>query len=69
MSDRTKYPATVWTDVRSRTQNERGEWMPAIPEPYFLVFGRARCDCGAKFRNRRRYREHYAFAHILGLTR
>jgi len=66
MSERTKHPATVWTDARSQTQNERGEWVPAIPEPYFRAFGRVRCDCGEKFRNRRRYREHYALAHILG---
>ena len=48
-------------------QNSRGEWVPAIPEPYFLAWGRVRCDCGERFRNRLRYREHFALAHVLGM--
>lgn len=51
------------------TQNDRGEWVPAIPEPYFLMFGWVKCSCGSKFRGRSRYREHFALAHILGLDR
>lgn len=50
-----------------QAQNIRGEFVPAIPEPYFLSFGRTRCTCGERFRGRRRYREHYALAHILAL--
>lgn len=49
-------------------QNNRGEWVPAIPEPYFLLFGRTRCECGEKIKSRQRYREHYALVHILGLS-
>lgn len=48
------------------TQNSRGQWVPAIPEPLYLPLG-VRCDCGKRLRNRRRYREHYALTHILGL--
>ena len=51
----------------SQAQNSRGEWVPAIPEPYFLAWGRVRCDCGETFRGRRRFREHYALAHVLAL--
>jgi hypothetical protein len=32
----------------TQAQNARSEWVPAIPEPYFLAFGRVRCDCGDK---------------------
>lgn len=50
-----------------RVQNARGEWVPAIPLPHYLAFGRVRCDCGRKFRNQGRYREHFAYAHTLGM--
>lgn len=49
------------------TQNRRGDWVPAIPLPYFLGLGRVRCDCGDRFLGGRRYREHYALVHVLGL--
>lgn len=50
------------------TQGFGGKWVPAIPEPYFLGFGRVRCECGEKFKNKKHYRGHYALVHILGLT-
>jgi hypothetical protein len=55
---------------QTSTQNDRGEWVPAIPEPLYVGWRlrRCRCDCGETFRNRRRYREHYALAHVLGLS-
>ncbi len=40
------------------TQNKRGEWVPAIPEPYYGI--RKMCECGKKFFTLKRYREHYA---------
>lgn len=48
-------------------QNKRGEWVPAIPEPFFYGFKlrKAKCDCGDKFKTRKRYQEHYALEHIL----
>lgn len=50
-----------------QAQNQRGQWVPAIPEPLFLPFGRVQCRCGEKRRGARSYREHYALAHILAL--
>lgn len=50
-----------------QAQNDRGEWVPAIPEPLFLAFGRVRCRCGEKRRGLRSYREHYALVHVLAL--
>ena len=54
------------------TENRRGEWVPSIPEPFFER-NAVRCgDCEERFRGkkdlqRRRYREHFALVHILGL--
>lgn len=45
-------------------QNKRGEWVPEIPLPWVL-FGHVRCECGRRFLTQRRYREHYALAHIM----
>lgn len=60
------------------TQNKRGEWVPAIPEPYFGI--RKMCNysenspsmpslhyCGERFWTYEGYREHYALKHILAL--
>ena len=41
-----------------------GRWVPAIPEPYPLLF-RLRCACGRKFWTRDGYDAHYALAHVL----
>ena len=49
------------------TQNSRGEWVPAIPEPLFLRRKRVECSCGRRFRDREAYRGHYALVHILGM--
>lgn len=46
-------------------QNRRGEWVPAIPEPYHMFPMLCRCDCGAKFWKRESYDAHYALKHIL----
>ena len=46
------------------TQNRRGEWVPAIPMPFFGL--RKRCSCGAKFWTLVGYEGHYARDHILG---
>lgn len=45
--------------------NARGEWVPSIPLPLYLVFGRCLCSCKRKFRTERLYRAHYALDHIL----
>jgi hypothetical protein len=49
------------------TQNDRGEWVPAIPVPFYGL--RKHCSCGRKFWTERGYRGHYALAHILRLDR
>jgi hypothetical protein len=49
-------------------QNRRGEWVPAIPEPYLLWFPIGyKCDCGDHFWTREGYEGHYALKHILAL--
>ncbi len=48
----------------ARFKNARGEWVPAIPEPYFHLI-RKECECGEKFITRYRYNAHYALTHIL----
>lgn len=47
-------------------QNRRGEWVPAIPEPYHLLF-KVRCECGDTFWKRESYDAHFALKHILAL--
>lgn len=47
----------------TQTQNKKGEWIPAIEEPYYLLF-RKRCRCGKKFWSAERYEEHYAYYHL-----
>jgi hypothetical protein len=51
--------------MTTSTQNKNGEWVPAIPEPYYGV--RKTCDCGSKFWTYKGYQGHYALKHILGL--
>lgn len=48
-------------------QNTRGQWVPAITLPLYTRFG-VQCGCGTWFLRVRRYREHYAFVHILGMS-
>lgn len=44
-------------------RNSRGEWMPAIPLPFYGV--RKKCQCGAKFWTTKDYEKHYAYEHIV----
>jgi hypothetical protein len=44
-------------------RNKRGEYVPAIPLPFYGF--RKKCSCGAKFWTTHRYNEHYAYEHIL----
>lgn len=53
---------------RVQTVNSDGCYVTAIPEPLFLAFGRCKCNCGDKFKNREQYRGHFALAHILKLN-
>lgn len=49
-----------------RVQNKRGEWVPAIPEPYGTVLN-YKCTCGRSFVSYEKYQGHYALKHILAL--
>lgn len=61
-------------DPEVHQQNKRGQYVPSIPLPFYLPLS-VRCGCGKKFSYLHpfglsaveRYREHYAYAHILGL--
>lgn len=47
--------------------NEYGVWVPAVPLPIFRWFGVCQCHCGKRRLGKKRYQEHYAYAHILGM--
>lgn len=56
--------------MNTQTQNKDGNWVPAIPLPYYLrkLFGwKYRCDCGVVFKAEEEYRGHYALKHILNV--
>ena len=44
-------------------ENSRGQYVPAIPEPFFGI--KKRCECGKTFWTIAAYRGHYALVHIL----
>jgi hypothetical protein len=48
----------------NQTQNQAGEWVPAIPLPWYGPFGMLGCACEKTFWRKERYREHYAYEHI-----
>lgn len=48
-------------------QNHQGVWVPIVPLPIKLLFWRRQCHCGRKFFTNRRYQEHYAYGHIMGM--
>ena len=49
-----------------QAQNRLGQYVPAIPEPFFHSFGH-RCGCGQFFLRYESYRGHYALKHIMQL--
>jgi hypothetical protein len=53
--------------VEMSCKNKYGEWVPSIPLPYYLAWGRVRCNCGRKFKGEEAYEGHYALDHIMGL--
>ena len=48
---------------KNLTQNQDGNWIPAIPEPYYGM--RKWCECGERFWTLEGYRAHYSYVHIL----
>jgi len=65
---RMKPDATIIKDMYDvEVQNAWGAWVPAVPLPLTWPLGIKQCYCG-KFRlGHKRYQEHYAYAHILGM--
>lgn len=50
-----------------QVQNKRGEWVTAIPRPWYGALNRCKCSCGRWFWNEESYDAHYALKHILAL--
>lgn len=55
-----------WCNPEVQTQNKKGKWVTAIPEPYYSVI-QVQCGCGETFFTLRGYKGHYALEHILEL--
>lgn len=47
--------------------NPQGVWVPAVPMPIDLGLNFFQCNCGKWRFGKKRYQEHYAYAHILGM--
>lgn len=41
-----------------------GRWRLSCPLPYYLAFGRCRCECGQKFKDEDRYETHWRNEHV-----
>ncbi len=52
-------------DKSMQVKNSRGEYVPAIPLPYYGL--RRMCECRKKFWTQKGYESHYALEHILGM--
>lgn len=48
-------------------ENDNGEWVPMVPAPMWYFLWLNRCLCGKYRLGTKRYQEHYAYAHILGM--
>jgi len=49
----------------AQVQNEKGDWVEAVPLPLYLNNYRCQCQCGRRFVDEETYQGHYALAHIL----
>lgn len=58
-----------WDGVSELTTNLAGEWVPAIPLPFYHGFHKKCGQCGRKFWYTVSYRSHYALTHILKLEK
>jgi hypothetical protein len=58
----------VLSGFRVTAKNLDGQWVPDIPVPYWILFGKKCAQCGKNFWTMRGYRGHYALAHILKLS-
>lgn len=67
---RLKADASLIPDLYDvEVQNHHGEWVPMVPMPIHIGFGIKQCHCGVYRLGKRRYQEHYAYAHILGMAK
>jgi hypothetical protein len=57
----------VTPDISTMCKNDKGEWVPAIPLPYYERLRLKKCKCGEMFFTENGYRGHYALRHILEL--
>ena len=48
-------------------QNDKGVWVPIVPMPARSFLGVKTCLCGKNRTGNKRYQEHYAYAHIMGM--
>lgn len=62
--DSGRLASNFWAIDGTMAQNKQGQWVPAIPLPFFGMI-RVKCACGAKFSNMEAYEGHYALRHIL----
>lgn len=52
-------------DRRPITQNDKGEWVPAIPLPKVTRFSNYRCTCRKKaFWTLEEYKQHWVYEHV-----
>ena len=49
-----------------KMKNKRGEYVPAIPLPYYAW--KKKCFCGKSFWFEKNYEAHYALEHIINGT-
>ncbi len=54
---------TRYSNETVTMENKRGEWIPAIPLPFYGL--KKRCNCGRSFWKFKNYQEHYALEHIV----
>ena len=48
--------------MKTTTQNKKGQWVPAIPLPYYGL--KKECGCGKSFWKEENYEKHYLYEHI-----
>jgi hypothetical protein len=51
--------------IRTMTQNDRGQWVPAIPMPFVTTWNKYRCTCRKKpFWTLEEYKQHWVYEHV-----
>lgn len=55
----------IGRDGETLFQNSRGQWVPAVPAPYFRFIGFSCPKCKERYWTMKGYQGHYALKHIL----